>query len=117
MALPRYFCASRYSSSQAIWIASSLPSFDAFGSSAKSSSSVTHRCRSVKRTLKGSTSGNFSCSAIPISSESSQVSFILFLHFPAHQYLLDDPVHRQLGELPRRLVQRVDLTADGSVIL
>src|SRR5689334_4496406 len=39
---------SRYSSSQAIWIASSLPSLDALGSSSNSDSATTNRCRSVK---------------------------------------------------------------------
>ena len=38
----------------------------ALGSSSNSSSSVTHRWRSVKRTASGSVSGNFSCSAMPV---------------------------------------------------
>src|SRR6202046_4263211 len=54
-------------------MASSLGSFDFVGSSAKPSSSVTYLCRSVKRTVKGSRSGNFSCNWIPISSASFQV--------------------------------------------
>src|SRR5438309_1077638 len=109
MALSSYFRASRYSSSQAIWIASSLPSFDAFGSSSNSSSSVTQRCRSVNRTLSGSVSGNFSCSAIPRSSASSQLSVIAVLNLLADQHLLHDPVHRQLGQFPRRLIEPIDL--------
>src|SRR5579862_5970808 len=67
----RYWLASR-SSSQAIWMDSSLPSLESFGSPAKPSSSVTHLCKSVKRTPSGSMSGNFSASLIPISSQSSQ---------------------------------------------
>src|ERR1700691_4493066 len=54
-------------------MASSLGSLDFAGSSAKPSSSVTYLCRSVKRTVKGSRSGNFSCNWIPISSASFQV--------------------------------------------
>ena len=49
----------------------SLPacaSVDFFGSSSKSSSSVIHLCRSVKRMLVGSRSGNFSYSASAMSS-------------------------------------------------
>src|ERR1700739_2746428 len=49
------------SSCHAIWIASSRDSLDLAGSSAKPSSSVTYLSRSVKRTVSGSTSGNFSC--------------------------------------------------------
>src|ERR1700676_119476 len=51
---------------------SSLPSFDNLGSPEKPTSSVTHLCRSVKRTDSGSVLGNLSASWMPISSVSSQ---------------------------------------------
>src|SRR5476651_749407 len=56
-------------------MASSFGSFDIFGSSSKSSSATTFSRRSVKRTVSGSTPGNFSASAMPMSSE--------FAHFTA----------------------------------
>src|SRR5271165_4861955 len=55
-------------------MASSFPSVDFCGSSTKVGSSVTKRCRSVKRTVRGSTSGYLSVSAIPRSSASSHLS-------------------------------------------
>src|SRR5207248_11676804 len=64
---------SRYSSSHAIWIASRSFSLEAFGSSEKPGSSVTHRWRSVKRTVSGSRSGWCSLSAMAISSVSRHV--------------------------------------------
>ena len=70
---PPNYCASFHSSCQAIWIASSLGSFDALGSSSNPSSAITRSRRSVKRTVSGSTSGNFSNSAMPMSSELVQV--------------------------------------------
>src|ERR1700690_2434579 len=53
-------------------MASSFPSFESFGSPVNPANSVTHLYRSVKRTVSGSRSGNFSESWIPISSVSSQ---------------------------------------------
>src|SRR5580765_4655010 len=49
-----------------------MPSFDVVGSSANPGSATTHRCRSVNRTVKGSTSGWASTSAIAMSSASFQ---------------------------------------------
>src|SRR5208282_3532970 len=65
---------SRTSACHAIWIASSLASFDFAGSSLKPGSSITYLCRSVKRTVSGSSLGWVSESRIPMSSESLQVS-------------------------------------------
>src|SRR5207248_1090040 len=62
------------SSSQRIWIASRIFSPDLFGSSEKPGSSRTHLCRSVKRTLSGSTSGCFSARRIAMSSTSVHFS-------------------------------------------
>src|SRR5215471_21062043 len=70
----RCYWSSLYSSSHVIWIRSSLASFDFIGSSSKSSSSVIHLCRSVKRMVVGSSSGNFSYSASPMSSSVVQLS-------------------------------------------
>src|SRR5580698_11123546 len=53
-------------------MASSLPSFDNFGSPVNPGSSTIHLCRSVKRTVNGSTPGCCSASWIPISSALSQ---------------------------------------------
>src|SRR5271170_7722350 len=53
-------------------MASSLPSFESFGSPVKPGSSMIHLCRSVKRTVSGSTFGCFSESWMPISSALSQ---------------------------------------------
>src|SRR6266850_8290951 len=58
------------SSIHAVWIASSIFSPQRFGSSSKSSSSLTHLNRSVKRTVSGSTPGYFSERAMAISSVS-----------------------------------------------
>src|SRR5512144_673285 len=58
-------------------MASSTPSLDALGSSSKSSSSITHRWRSVKRTPRGSVSGYFSESAIAMSSASVHFMFAI----------------------------------------
>src|SRR5262249_9609158 len=55
---------------QAIWIASSFGSFDFFGSSSKPSSASTRSRRSVKRSVSGSSPGNFSASASAMSSAS-----------------------------------------------
>src|SRR5438067_2117854 len=84
--LPRHRRFHSRSSSQAIWIASRIFSFDLLGSSSKPGSSRTHLCRSVKRTESGSVSGNFSCSAMPISWTSCQVSFWAMSdrHFGGH---------------------------------
>lgn len=65
-----YSFASRHSSSQAIWMASSFGSVEAFGSSRKSGKAQTQACRSVKRTFSGSRSGNFSWRRTPKSSAS-----------------------------------------------
>src|ERR1019366_5599477 len=65
---------SRTSACHAIWIASSLASFDFAGSSLKPGSSITYLCRSVKRTASGSSLGWISESRIPMSSGSLQVS-------------------------------------------
>src|SRR5437763_3467067 len=62
------------SSSQRIWIASRIFSPDLFGSSENPGSSRTHLCRSVKRTVSGSTSGCFSASRIAMSSTSVHFS-------------------------------------------
>src|SRR5438105_13711733 len=71
--LPRGRGPHSFSSSQAIWMASRIFSFDLPGSSANPGSSRTHLCRSVKRTLKGSRSGYLSCRAMPISWTSCHV--------------------------------------------
>src|SRR5580765_4121720 len=49
-----------------------MPSFDVLGSSANPGRATTHRCRSVNRTVNGSTSGWASTSAIAMSSASFQ---------------------------------------------
>src|SRR5438105_14727255 len=66
------------SSYQAIWMASSFGSLDVFGSSSNPSSPRTRSRRSVKRSVSGSVPGNFSASAIPMSSAS--VHFIASSH-------------------------------------
>src|SRR6266496_3775238 len=66
----RHACASFHSSYHAIWIASSLGSFDRFGSSSQPSSVITRSRRSVNRSVSGSWPGNFSARAMPMSSES-----------------------------------------------
>src|ERR1700730_18818873 len=53
-------------------MASSLPSFEVFGSPTKPGISVTHLCMSVKRTVSGSVSGYLSVSAMAMSSVLSQ---------------------------------------------
>src|SRR5260370_21953738 len=60
------------SSCQAIWMASSLDSLEAAGSPEKPGSSVIHLWRSVKRTVRGSVSGNLSARPIAMSSKLSQ---------------------------------------------
>src|SRR5207247_9863206 len=70
--------ASFHSSYQAIWIASSFGSLDDFGSSLNPSRARTRSRKSVKRTVSGSRSGNFSANAIPMSSES-----VHFMSLPA----------------------------------
>ncbi len=45
------YLASSYSSCQAVWMASRMPSLDFAGSPMKPDSSVTYLCRSVKRTV------------------------------------------------------------------
>src|SRR5205085_11757933 len=62
------------SSSQRIWIASRIFSPDLFGSSEKPGNSRTHLCRSVKRTVSGSRSGNFSARRMAMSSTSVHLS-------------------------------------------
>src|SRR5215475_8256594 len=54
-------------------MASRMPSFEAFGSPVKPGNATTHLCRSVNRTLSGSTSGCCSTRAIAMSSASCQV--------------------------------------------
>src|SRR5262245_9446962 len=66
----RHYCASLNSSYHAIWIASSFGSFDALGSSSKPERAITRSRRSVNRIVNGSTPGNFSTRARPMSSES-----------------------------------------------
>src|SRR5271166_680252 len=60
-------------------MASSFDSFDALGSPTNLGSSVTKRCRSVKRISSGFWSGNLSASSIPMSSASSQVRSLAML--------------------------------------
>ena len=123
--------ASLHSSYHAIWIASSFGSFDVFGSSSKSSSASTRSRRSVKRTVSGSTPGNFSTSAMPMSSASvhftarppallrvlaiglAELDAAAFLHVVprVHRQLADDVARddglaaeaRLRGEAPRRV--------------
>src|SRR5712692_4338656 len=64
---------SRYSSCQAIWIASRIFSFDFFGSSVKSGSATIQACISVNRTVSGSVSGCSSTKRIAISWVSCQL--------------------------------------------
>src|SRR5712692_1618252 len=109
-------------------MASSLPSFESFGSPAKPGSSSTHLCRSVKRMFSGSVSGNLSASRIPTSSELSQSSvgmlsprlvfvFAGVVAVPLRN--LDDHILRAVGhELaaqarlrrePRRFIELIEL--------
>ena len=53
-------------------MASSLDSFEAAGSPEKPGSSVIHLCMSVKRTVRGSTSGYLSARPMAMSSKLSQ---------------------------------------------
>src|SRR5205823_12943179 len=62
------------SSSHAIWMVSRIFSLERLGSSAKPGNSRTQRCRSVKRTASGSTSGCFSTRRIAMSSMSVHLS-------------------------------------------
>src|SRR5919197_3069707 len=107
-------------STQAIWMRSSLPSVEALGSSAKSGSSQTQRCRSVKRTPSGSTSGCASARRSASSSASSQVSFITasqLLEAPLDQHLAQGTIHDPPGEWLGLAAERLDRVADRDVVL
>src|SRR5579872_1470015 len=93
--LPYWF--SFHSSYQAIWMASSLPSFDFLGSSANTGNSMTYLCRSVNRTVSGSRSGYFSCNASPRSSA--------FSHFNSVAIAILRSLHYQL-QITKLLITR-----------
>src|SRR5437867_4782557 len=118
-------------STQAIWMRSSLPSVEVLGSSAKSGSSQTHRCRSVKRTPRGSTSGCASAKRSASSSASSQVRFIgsfivrpragarasQLLEALLNQHLAQGAIHDAPGERFGLAAERLDRVADRDVVL
>src|SRR5574341_2093374 len=106
-------------------MASSLASLDAFGSSSKSVSSVTQRCRSVKRTPSGSTPGCASSSCNAMSSLSSHVSPTATLpSTPSHhlrdvlalQRLLDRGIHDSLRQRSGGTIQLVGEIANAVVV-
>src|SRR5262245_42673028 len=83
-------------------MASSFFSFEFLGSSLKPSRLVTHLCRSVNRTVIGSTSGNLSARAIAMSSVDVQVNglFIVdFLDAFIFQRLCNCGIHDQLCQM------------------
>src|SRR5574337_1264790 len=79
-------------------MASRIPSFEAFGSSEKPSSSVTHLWRSVKRTDSGSVSENFSVSASAMSSASFHISPIWILRSVTGRRVPAPPGRRDLHD-------------------
>src|SRR5262245_42772806 len=100
---------------QAAWMASRIFSLDRLGSSPKSGSSITQRCRSVKRRLTLSTSGWCSSSSIAMSRTSVQRSF--FAISPSSPRLLvDHHVARRRRQLDHQAVERLahaDLAAEA----
>src|SRR5258708_2856737 len=86
---------------------SSFASLDLSGSSSKSSNSVIHLCRSVKRMFAGSTSGNFSYSASAMFSRLPQVSLTIDLR--PLQRRADRAVDDDLRQLLRGHVKLVNL--------
>src|SRR5262252_4903019 len=105
-------------STQAIWMRSSLPSVEAFGSSSNPGSSTTQRCRSVKRTVSGSMSGCASISCSAMSSASSHRSAMSEpSQRPIHHRVLDRRVHDSAGERLRLAAECIDRVTDADVIL
>src|SRR5262249_7656930 len=106
------------SSTQAIWMRSSLPSVEALGSSWKPGSSQTQRCRSVNRTPSGSTSGCAAASCSAMSSASSHLSVTSELLQAALRHRL---VERAIHDPPRERfahpAERFDRVANGEVVL
>src|ERR1700754_1344253 len=97
-------------------MASRIFSFDRLGSSAKSGSSSTQRCRSVKRKLTLSTSGWRSSSSIAMSWTSVQRSFFAISPSLLVDLFIDHHVagrRRQLDDQPVERLAHADLAAQA----
>src|SRR5262249_14542627 len=107
---------SPWSSTQAIWTRSSLPSVDALGSSSNAGSSQIQRCRSVNRTPSGSTSGCFAASCSAMSSASSHLSVMSqLLQAALGHRLVQRAIHDPPGKRLTHPAERLDGVANGEV--
>src|SRR5207249_8611809 len=109
---------SPWTSTQAIWMRSSLPSVDALGSSSKPGSSQIQRCRSVNRTPSGSTSGCAAASCSAMSSASSHLSVMSqLLQAALGHRLVQRAIHDPPGKGFTHPAERLDGIANGEVVL